>query len=247
MLSRAEGSPPLTGYTPPNTAQGTTSFLCHKRTSLAHILPGAHWDRQGPFCKAALQLVRLLSVWVPGVIPPQVQDLVLLLAELHEVPGSPFLQLAEVPLVGSTTLWHISHSSQFCVLSKLAQGTLCCDIQIINADDKQDWIQHGPLGYNPCHWPPDRLCTTGHHDLDPFVQPVFNPAHRLIIKPTLHQLVCNYPCLSSGPAPIRGQNMLQPRLLIWLASRRAACRKQRFQIPFSRWEPRAQYSSLLDK
>ena len=81
--------------------------------------------------------VKLLSSWVGpqhilvhGVVPPQVQDLALAFVELHEVPVSPFLQLVEVTLHGSTTLWCISDSSQF-VISKLAEGILCLIIQII--------------------------------------------------------------------------------------------------------------------
>ncbi|KAK4809169.1 hypothetical protein QYF61_006427 [Mycteria americana] len=61
---------------------------------------------------------RLLSSWVApsiywGGILPQVQVFALLLVELHEVPLSLFLQPVEVPLDGSTTLWCISHPSQF--------------------------------------------------------------------------------------------------------------------------------------
>lgn len=71
---------------------------------------------------------RLLSSWVaPGVsccpIPPQVQDLLLLLDELRKVPGSTFFQLVLVTLDGSMTCWCISHSFQFYSISKLAEGT----------------------------------------------------------------------------------------------------------------------------
>jgi len=66
----------------------------------------------------------------------QVQNFTLLLIELHEVPVSSFL-----PLKGSMTLWCISHSSLFSVISKFAEGTLSPIIQIINEDTKQDWMQ----------------------------------------------------------------------------------------------------------
>ncbi|KAK4828649.1 hypothetical protein QYF61_000297 [Mycteria americana] len=39
------------------------------------------------------------------------------------------LRAIEIPLDGSITLWHISHSSQFGVTCKLAEGTLCPIIQ----------------------------------------------------------------------------------------------------------------------
>ncbi|KAK4831590.1 hypothetical protein QYF61_018350 [Mycteria americana] len=86
------------------------------------------WIPDGPqilFYQAAFQLGGPQCLLVPGVIPSQVSDLALLLIELHEVLASPFLQPVKVPLDASTTLWCISHSSQFCVISKLAEGTLC--------------------------------------------------------------------------------------------------------------------------
>ena len=82
-----------------------------------------------------------------AAVLPQVQDF-RLLVELHEVPVSPFLQSVVVPLDGSMTLWRISHSSHFCVIYKLAEGTFCLVIQIINEDVKQDWtpvLTHGVL------------------------------------------------------------------------------------------------------
>ncbi|KAK4816773.1 hypothetical protein QYF61_022771 [Mycteria americana] len=63
-----------------------------------------------------------------------VQDGALPLVELHEVPVRPFLQPAQVPLDGSMILWCISYFAQFCVISKLAEGTLCPIIHIINED-----------------------------------------------------------------------------------------------------------------
>ncbi|KAK4832374.1 hypothetical protein QYF61_022229 [Mycteria americana] len=91
----------------------------------------------------ALQLDSTWHILVPGVVPPQEeQDFALLLVELHEIPVSPFLQPVKVPLDGSTTFWPISHSSQFCVISKLVKDELCLIIQIINEDAHQDWIQY---------------------------------------------------------------------------------------------------------
>ncbi|KAK4832384.1 hypothetical protein QYF61_022239 [Mycteria americana] len=58
------------------------------------------------------------------------------------------LLLAEVPLDGSTTSWCINHSSQFCIISKLAEGVFCSIIQIINEAVRQYWSQYQPLGYN---------------------------------------------------------------------------------------------------
>jgi len=71
---------------------------------------------------------------VHGVVPPQVQDPALALVELHQVPLFPALQPVWVLLNGSTAFWCIHHSSQFCVISKLAEGTLSPFIQVIDEE-----------------------------------------------------------------------------------------------------------------
>ena len=58
------------------------------------------------------------------------QDFAFPLAELNEIPLSPFLQPAEVPLKG--TVWCITHSSQFCIACELAKCTLCPVVQTIH-------------------------------------------------------------------------------------------------------------------
>jgi len=101
----------------------------------AWCLPGF----QVQFWKAAFQLGEPQHILVPGADPPQVQDFALPLAELHEVPVSSFLQTAEVPLDGSTTLWSVSHFSQFCNISKIAEDAFCSMIATINEDVEHDW------------------------------------------------------------------------------------------------------------
>lgn len=73
---------------------------------LPHIQPGV----QILFWKAAFWLVGLQHVLLQGgfFILPQVQDFAHSLVEADEVPVSPFLQVAELPLDGSTALWCIS-------------------------------------------------------------------------------------------------------------------------------------------
>jgi len=61
---------------------------------------------------------------VQGVVLPQVQDPALALVEPHHVPLRPTFQPVQVTLNGSTAFWCIHHSSQFGVISKLAEGTL---------------------------------------------------------------------------------------------------------------------------
>lgn len=70
---------------------------------LINVQHGVRQDPQVLFCKAAFQLGG--PQLVPGVVPSQVQGLALHLVELHEVHISPFLQLVEVPLGSSRTLW----------------------------------------------------------------------------------------------------------------------------------------------
>ena len=79
---------------------------------------------------------------VHGVVSPQVQDFVHPLEiSFHEFPVSQSPQSVEVSLDNSMMLWYISHSSHFCVIIKLAEGTLCPVTQIINGDIELDWTQ----------------------------------------------------------------------------------------------------------
>lgn len=51
-------------------------------------------------------------------------------------------QRGKISLDGSTTIWYISDSLQFCVISNHAEGTLGSTTQIINEDGKRKWIQY---------------------------------------------------------------------------------------------------------
>lgn len=57
------------------------------------------------FCLSAFQTASPQYVLVHVAAPPLVQDFALLFVELHGDPVSPFLQLVEVSLDGSVTLW----------------------------------------------------------------------------------------------------------------------------------------------
>jgi len=61
---------------------------------------------------------------VHGVVPPQVKDPAFALVVLHQVPLCPAFQPVQVSLNGSTAFWCMHHSSQLCIISKLAEGTL---------------------------------------------------------------------------------------------------------------------------
>jgi len=77
-----------------------------------------------------------------GVISPQVQDLTLALVQFHQVPLCPALQPFQVSLNGSTAFSCISHLSSFCIISKLAEGTLCPFIQVTDEEIEQDWTEY---------------------------------------------------------------------------------------------------------
>lgn len=65
------------------------------------------------------------------------------LVEPHEIPDSPLLQLlGSFWMAAQPTDPDLSHSSQFNVIYKLAEGTLCHIIQTINKDVKQEWSQY---------------------------------------------------------------------------------------------------------
>ena len=71
-----------------------------------------------------------------GVVPPQVQDPALALVGFHQVPLCPALQPVQVLLNGSAACQCIHHSSQFGVISKLAEGALRPIIQVIDEEVK---------------------------------------------------------------------------------------------------------------
>lgn len=72
-----------------------------------------------------------------GVITSQQQDFALPFAELCVIPTSPFLQSVKVPLDACTTFWSISCFLKLCVTCRLAEGTLCPNVEVINEDVKQ--------------------------------------------------------------------------------------------------------------
>lgn len=78
---------------------------------LANVQPGVQQEPQGLFCKVAFWHVSPQHC-TDVVVPTQTPDIVLLsmkcMRPLNSI--SPFLQLVQVSLGGSWTLWHISHS-----------------------------------------------------------------------------------------------------------------------------------------
>lgn len=91
-------------------------------------------DPEVLLCRPVFQPISPQNVLGPEVILPPVQDIAFLLDELNEIPLCPILQFVQVLLKGSTTLRCISHTSQFCVICKLAEASLCLSVQVINED-----------------------------------------------------------------------------------------------------------------
>ena len=99
-----ENLPRPAGHTLLNAPQDPIGLLGNQGTLLAHGLIVAHQDTQVPRHRAALQQLRPEPVLVHGVVPPQVQDPTLALAELHQVPLCPTLQPVQVSLNGRISL-----------------------------------------------------------------------------------------------------------------------------------------------
>ena len=77
-----------------------------------------------------------------AAIPLQVQGCTLALVEPQQVPLCSTLQPVQLLLNGSTALRCVSHSSQLCIISKLAEGGLYPFLQVVDEDAEQDWTQH---------------------------------------------------------------------------------------------------------
>jgi len=84
---QVEGKAHLPHLTPPYAAPDTVSVPSGKGALLAPGQLGAHQDLQGFFCQAPFQLSIPPPVLEPGVVPPQVQDFALPLAELAGAPA----------------------------------------------------------------------------------------------------------------------------------------------------------------
>lgn len=99
----------------PNAIQNTTG-LCHKIYCWLMVTSLA----TRPFSeRTAFHPVVSQYVLVPGVTPPQVQDLSFPHTECHDFPLGSFLQSVKVPSNGGTT-----NSFHFCTIQKLANSTV---------------------------------------------------------------------------------------------------------------------------
>lgn len=91
-----------------------------------------HQDPQVLLCRADSQEVSPQPVLVHGAVPSQMLNPALAFVEFQKVPLCPSLQPVQILLDGSTALQGIGYSSQFCIISKLAEQALCPFIQVIH-------------------------------------------------------------------------------------------------------------------
>lgn len=118
-LSRTEGSSPLTCWQYSSVCCTGHCSCCLLQAYIAGswstgCLPGPS-DLPG---NTAFQMVGPEHILVQCYFL-LVHNLAISIIVLDEVPVCLFLQPAEVPPNGSTTIWCISHSSHFCIFSKL--------------------------------------------------------------------------------------------------------------------------------
>lgn len=186
-LGRGERSPPSTSCHCFSECrpQGLYKFPLYKITLLPQGQTGIQQNSQVLFCKGVFHPEIPQPLLGHGVITSQQQDFVLPFAELRVIPSSPFLQSVKVSLDPCTTLWCISCFLKFCVTCRLAEGTLCPDVEVINEDVKECRTWHCPWG-SPLL--ADPLCATACNPFSLAAQPLFSSSHCLLLQPMLYQL-----------------------------------------------------------
>jgi len=119
------------------------------------------------------------------IITIQVQNPTLALFEPCNVPLSPAHQSVQVSLCGSTAFWCVSHSSQLCIIGKLADDALYLFFQVTDEDIEQHWTQCWPLRNATSYRPLTRDCSTQ----SSASQPVPSPPHCPLIYPVLPKFI----------------------------------------------------------
>lgn len=111
--------------------QYTITLLCHKSRCWLVVKLVSTRTPWIIFCKAVPNQLLPSKHCCRWLFLPKCRTLCFPLLNC-EVPASPFLQLVEFVLGGSTTLWRISCSFQFCVMCRLAECSLSPITQMIN-------------------------------------------------------------------------------------------------------------------
>lgn len=146
---------------------------------LAHVQFDVHQD---PFCKAPF-----LQSYFPAGWPPDLTCTCSYFSMSVRLFCHTFLkvQIVQNSLRNSTTIWYISHSSQFYIICKLAEGAPCPIIQIISGEFKQYFSQYSTRRYSTIDWPSAGLCATGDNPLRLVTQPAFKLSHCPLPRPCL--------------------------------------------------------------
>jgi len=123
-LTRAERRGRISCHAAFDAAQGMVDLLGSKRTFLGHVELLVNQHPQVLLLRAALNPSSAQPVFVLGVAPTHVQDLVLGLVELYEVHMGPPLKPVQVPLDGIPFLQRVDHTTHLGVISKLAEACI---------------------------------------------------------------------------------------------------------------------------
>lgn len=103
-------------------------------------------DLQALFSWAVFWPLWAQPVALPGVVVIHVQDVALVLVELHTIGLCPLIQPAQIPQQSLPTLQQI-HIPSYPGWGHLqTEGTLNPLVQVVDKDVKQDW----PLGNTTC-------------------------------------------------------------------------------------------------
>ena len=119
--------------------------------------------------------------WCMGLFLPRCRTLHLLLLNFIRFVSAQLSGLSRSRWMAAQPSGVSANSSQFCVISKLVEGTLCPFIQVIDEEVEQDWAKYWALE-NPASWrPPTTFYATDDNPLSSAIQPVLNlPPHPLI-------------------------------------------------------------------
>lgn len=120
-------------------------FTCCCSTLITPVELVVHQDSQAPFHRAALWPGRSWSVLHSWIMSSWVQDLTLVLVELHQVRGSPLFQTIQAFPQGGSLVWSAHFLTPFGIISKLRLATLDPLTQVTYGDIKQCWGQYSSL------------------------------------------------------------------------------------------------------
>ena len=98
------------------------------------------------------------------------QDLALVLVELHEVRTGPPLKPVKVPLGGIPSFQCVNRITELGVIGKLGEGAFNPTVQVANKNVKQHQSQYRPLRNTTHHW--STLGVADSNSLSVTIQPI---------------------------------------------------------------------------